>query len=114
MFSMIITENNSQKFTLEKIHQNLNLQKTRLTDNRIEIDPILYDKYLNQREFIHKKAPRQSNLNPDSLYPGTWYLKSIDEKYRRVYEKTASSNSNNIFINTKIEQYLIEELSRIK
>lgn len=106
----MINENQHQRFTLEHIHQNLNRKKSELTKNRIEIEPNLYDKYLNHREHIHKKAPRESSLKPSSLYPGSWYLKSIDEKYRRVYDR-APANAQFNSENTK--KYLIDELTRI-
>lgn len=112
MFSLTILENANHRFTLEKIHQNLMKQKIKLTENRIEIDPVLYDKYLKQREISHKTVPRESNLNQTSLYPGTWYLKSIDDKYRRSYERV-SVDEHDSFKASEARTYLIDELAKI-
>jgi len=111
MFSVIVSENARNRFSLEKIHQNLGKQKLQLVENRVEIEPQLYDKYLYQRETWHKKAPRSTNLLPDSLFPGTWYFKSIDEKYRRSYERTELSSK--AFNSRDVREYLINELNNI-
>jgi hypothetical protein len=111
MFSVIVSENATNRFSLEKIHQNLGKQKLQLAENRVEIEPQLYDKYLNQRETWHKKAPRSTSLLPGSLFPGTWYFKSIDEKYRRSYERTELSSK--AFNGRDVREYLINELNNI-
>lgn len=113
MFSIMISENTNQRFSLENILTNLNKQRNKLIENRIEIDPVLYDKFLKQNELIHNKASRQSNINPNSLYPGTWYLNSIDEKYRRFYERTPV-DSQSTFDSNKSQIHLIDELSKIE
>jgi len=110
MFSIMITENSSQRFTFEKIHQNLADKKQRLAEQRIEIEPSLYDVYLKQREITHKKAPRTSHFSPSALYPGSWYLKAIDDKYRRFYERTDKQISNNV---SSTADYLNKELSSL-
>lgn len=88
MFSIIIHENKSPRFSLENLIGKLEEQSTKLNDHRIEIEPKLYDKYLQLREFNNKNVPFISNFLPNTLYPGTWYLKSIDEKYRRTYQRS--------------------------
>lgn len=108
MFSLFVSENVAHHFTLDKIHSNLSKQKRTLTEHRVEIEPELYDNYLKQREVSHKKAPRQSSLCPSSLFPGTWFFKSIDEKYRRVYERSAVTNER--FDSEKVGHYLSKEL----
>jgi hydroxymethylglutaryl-CoA synthase len=116
MFSIFISENNnSKRFPLERIHANLCSQKTKLTDQRIEIEPVLYDKYLQKQELQHNQASRQSSLNTLSLYPGSWYLKSIDDKYRRFYERKPPQNGTNqeAFNTKQIGAYLAEELAKM-
>lgn len=103
MFSIIIRENKSSRFMLENLLEKLEEQRTKLNDHRIEIEPKLYDKYLQHRELHNKKVPFVSNFSPNTLYPGTWYLKSIDEKYRRTYDRTLKEpykldNSRNAII----------------
>ena len=97
MFSILVNEEagknmKDQRFTLNNILNILTLSKNNLTQNRIEIQPELYDSYLNVREINHKKPSREPVFSLNSLYPGTWYLKSIDENYRRFYERKSTSN----------------------
>ena len=87
MYSLKIVENSDEKFTLEKIMDNLKEQERRLLEERVEIEPRLYDAYLKQREITNKKVPREPQSSAESLYPGTWYLKSIDASYRRLYAR---------------------------
>ena len=91
MFSLVVNDKNvNNRFSLENILGVLNAQKEKLSESRIEIEPDMYDAYLQQRELTHKQAPREAKFDQVTLYPGTWYFKSIDEKYRRVYDKKSS------------------------
>lgn len=116
MFSIYISGNSTHsRFSLEQIHANLCKQKTKLSEQRIEIEPVLYDKYLQKQELQHNQPSRQSTLNTLPLYPGTWYLKSIDDKYRRFYERKPAHSSANqeAFNSNQISAYLNEELSKL-
>ena len=58
MFSVLITDKQNTKekrFTLKQILKNLEKIKENL-DNRIEIEPKLYDEYLQHREIVNKKG----------------------------------------------------------
>lgn len=55
--------------------------------NRRQVKPIDFSKIMEIREENHNKAPYNPIGNIDWLLPGTWYLKSIDDKYRRTYEQ---------------------------
>lgn len=110
MFSLTVTDTSNERFTLNRILNNLNEQKTRLLENRVEIEPRLYDAYLQEREVMHKKAPRESKFEKNTLYEGTWHLKSIDANYRRIYGRTSDENC---FDKEKVLTYLNEELSKL-
>ena len=45
----------------------------------------LTDVYSKLREANHSVAPYQPPGSIDNIWPGTYYLESIDEKYRRKY-----------------------------
>ena len=112
MFSITINNiEQKNRFSLSKIISVLEDKKNRMLNNRIEIEPYLYDLYLNHRESINKKVPRESNFSTKSLYPGTWYLKSIDENYRRSYERVSSTNS--CFNTETSKKHLNDELSKL-
>ncbi len=115
MFSLIVNDAFSNKqFQLDKILANLNASKLALETNRVEIDPQLFDKYLHHRETYNKigkfelttlvtrvptvlptccrfQVPRVPTLPQDAIYPGTWYLTSVDENYRRTYARKSTS-----------------------
>ena len=58
MFSIVVNDVKKcqeNRFTLRKILENLSKVKTNL-DNRIEIIPKFYDKYLQHREEVNKKG----------------------------------------------------------
>lgn len=111
MFSLKVKHNEANKesrFTLEKILSVLSEQKVKLAESRCEIEPEAYDAYLHEREQTHKKAPRQAKFSEETLYPGTWYFTSIDDKYRRSYEYKKlthqfDSNSTTIHLNQKLK-----------
>ena len=108
MFSLIVVDNAGERFSLGTILENLKDTKRRLIESRVEIDPAHYDAYLQKRELEHKKPSRQCFTNADTLYPGTWYLKSVDEMYRRVYERVESSKQFNL---SRARESLMQQLA---
>ena len=113
MFSLVISKTKT-KFSLEKLVTNLKNIKRKLVDSRIEIDPELYDSYLQNREVTHKKAPRECITDADTLYPGTWYLKSIDSNYKRTYARINSSIENDKININKASKIIIDQLTLLK
>jgi hydroxymethylglutaryl-CoA synthase len=113
MFSILVNNNkNNDRFSLGKILENLNNQKERMLKQRVEIEPSLYDVYLQNRELTNKQVPRESKSNPNALYPGTWYLKSVDSMYRRYYERRTIENHAEFDLETARKK-LSEELSSL-
>jgi hydroxymethylglutaryl-CoA synthase len=65
MYSIVINEaNNSDQFSLRKIIDNLT-EKRNLLDDRIDVDPVLFDKYLHHRQLNHKRG--ELNFDERSL-----------------------------------------------
>ena len=114
MFSLIVRQQENARFGLASIVKSLNAQKTRMLENRVEIEPALYDSYLRQREQTNKQVPRETKFSPQALYAGTWYLKSIDANYRRLYERASSTSNNRVFDSNFVKQILNEELSKVQ
>lgn len=85
MFSLIVA--NTADTQLDLIIKSLQMQREELENARFEVEPNVYHKYLDIREQSNKIVPRQIIFGPDTLRHGTWYLVSIDEKYRRKYER---------------------------
>lgn len=92
MFSLVInnTAPSTHRFSLANIVSVLSSRQATMLQGRVEIDPSVYDSYLQKREKTNKQVPRtpHAQMQPDQvLYPGTWYLKSVDDKYRRLYAR---------------------------
>ena len=113
MFSLIITDDSSDRFTLDRMLSNLNKSKKRLVESRIEIEPQLYDRYLQAREKYHKNPSRECCPDTSTLYPGSWYLKSIDENYRRFYDRVPPQSDVHMNIEP-MRDAILKQLSDIK
>jgi hydroxymethylglutaryl-CoA synthase len=99
MFSIRVIGDKQQqedkRFTLENILSVLNRQRECVLNERAEVEPKLYDAYMKERESSNKKVPREPVFNECQLYPGTWYLKSIDAQYRRSYYRSPKRDADN-------------------
>lgn len=58
-----------------------------MLQDRVKVSPGAFSKVLEIRQQNHHKAPYEPSGSIDVLFPGTYYLKSIDDKYRRIYER---------------------------
>lgn len=54
---------------------------------REAVAPDQFEKLLEARAASHHKAPYTPHGGVEHLFPGTYYLKSIDEMHRRFYER---------------------------
>jgi len=68
----------------ENIAKQLDIQNR--LDNRRVVGPEVYDEMCNLREQAHLKKDYSPQGNPDTLFPGTYYLTGIDGMFRRTYE----------------------------
>lgn len=73
------------KGSTEKIRKAMNLFE-RLAAMEV-VPPQQFVDALEVREKNHNAAPYKPQGSLDNLLPGTYYLESIDEKYRRKYLK---------------------------
>lgn len=55
--------------------------------SRRTVPPAEFEKTMKLREETHHSAPYRPVCSPDELFPGTYYLASVDEKHRRTYER---------------------------
>ncbi|KAK7482697.1 hypothetical protein BaRGS_00018290 [Batillaria attramentaria] len=86
MFSLRVTEDRSPGSALEKLVSSLSDLQQRL-DSRQKVAPPDFDSCMKLREETHHLAPYNPVGPVDSLFPGTWYLTSIDGMHRRKYER---------------------------
>lgn len=85
MYSIRITSNENK---LESLKEKLKYVKP-LLDQRLKVSPEEFTKLMDIREKNNHAAPYQPTGNIDVLFPGTFYLKSVDEMHRRVYDRVA-------------------------
>lgn len=71
--------------TLDDLHASLQDIQTRL-DSRKKVSPEEFTAILQLREETHHQAPYTPTGSISDLFPGTWYLESVDEKHRRHYQ----------------------------
>lgn len=61
-----------------------------LLDQRQKVTPEEFTSLMEVREHNNHKAPYVPSGRTDVLFPGTFYLKSVDEMHRRIYERIPS------------------------
>jgi len=54
---------------------------------RKEVSPQEFEEILKRREEVHNVAPFEPTTKVDGMFPGTFYLRNIDDKYRRYYQQ---------------------------
>lgn len=59
-----------------------------MLEQRQKVSPEEFTELMATREHNNHAAPYVPSGRTDVLFPGTYYLKSIDDKHRRVYERT--------------------------
>lgn len=83
LFTATVTRDNEK---LEKIIDNLK-HLLPMLEQRHKVSPDEFTKILQIREDNHHKAPYEPSGSIEMLFPGTYYLKNIDDKHRRLYER---------------------------
>lgn len=86
MYSISITENLTHLLT---VTDKLAHIKPAL-EQRQKVSPEEFTNLMTIREHNNHKAPYVPTGRIDVLYPGTFYLESVDEMHRRVYERVPS------------------------
>lgn len=65
--------------------------------SRSVVDPAVFDQVMLLREQTHnaKSYVPVASAGPENLFPGTYYLESVDDKFRRSYKRTPSEATSN-------------------
>lgn len=56
-------------------------------ERRQKVAPKEFSEILEIREHNNHKAPLEPSGSIDGLFPGTYYLKSVDHMHRRLYDR---------------------------
>lgn len=83
MYSISITQDPT---TLGPLINHLTYVKP-LLESRLKVDPTEFTRLMEIREKNNHAAPYEPSGDTTVLFPGTYYLKSVDDKHRRVYER---------------------------
>lgn len=86
MYSISIT-NDTNALSEFKAHLNYVLPQL---DSRQKVAPEEFTKQMEIREKNNHAAPYEPSGSVEVLFPGTFYLQSVDKMHRRVYEKVPS------------------------
>lgn len=80
---------------VEKLISSLSYVKP-LLGKRLEVPPNEFSKLMDIREKNNHSAPYEPTGSIDVLFPGTYYLKTVDQMHRRTYERVPVDNSDHL------------------
>lgn len=83
MYSIKVTSDTSK---LQSLKDKLGHVKT-LLEKRVKVSPEDFTGLMDVREKNNHAAPYKPSGSIEVLFPGTYYLSSVDEMHRRVYER---------------------------
>jgi len=58
---------------------------------RQKVDPAIFSKTMQLRQDVHHSAPYTPTGKTSELFPGTYYLESVDDMHRRKYSRAADT-----------------------
>ncbi|XP_075396623.1 hydroxymethylglutaryl-CoA synthase, mitochondrial [Tenrec ecaudatus] len=86
LFSLRVSKDASSGSPLEKLVSSVSDLPNRLASRkRASVEE--FTEIMDQREHFLRKVNFSPPGDTNSLFPGTWYLKQVDEMYRRKYER---------------------------
>ena len=91
MFSLRVSEDGSAGSSLAKLVSSLESIPSRLAA-RHEVEPEAFVATLSLREQTHHRSNYTPTCPVDDLFPGTFYLTHVDEKFRRSYSRRSNED----------------------
>jgi len=92
MFSFKVSEDISASSSLNTLVTSLKDIPARLASRR-QVEPEEFVKTLKTRENTHDKNNYSPTFSEEDLFPGTYYLTNVDEKFRRTYQRKADQSA---------------------
>lgn len=86
LYSVRVTQDHTPGSVLDKLVSSLSDLKVRL-DSRKKVSPAVFSENMKLREETHHLANYVPRGSADDLFPGTWYLSRVDDKFRREYAR---------------------------
>ena len=92
MFSFKVSDDISASSSLNTLVTSLKDIPARLASRR-QVEPEEFVKTLKTRENTHDKNNYSPTFSEEDLFPGTYYLTNVDEKFRRTYQRKADQSA---------------------
>ncbi|XP_077549110.1 hydroxymethylglutaryl-CoA synthase [Haemaphysalis longicornis] len=93
LFCLCVTSDAGPNSPLHELHASLADLRARLAQRR-KVEPQEFALIMKLREETHHQAP-YSPVGPlEDLFPGTWYLESVDSMHRRHYRRLPLAATN--------------------
>ncbi|XP_055538137.1 uncharacterized protein LOC129725847 [Wyeomyia smithii] len=105
MYSIAITSNPQD---LSSLKDQLSYVQPLLNARR-KVSPEQFTKLMEIREANNHTAPYEPSGSIEALFPGTYYLKSVDKMHRRLYERVPPSENPNKPTNLPVETNHVHE-----
>ena len=86
MFSLRISDDINSSSPLHALVMSLKDIPERLASRR-QVEPAVFAKTLAARENTHNTSNYSPSCSEEDLFPGTYYLTNVDEKFRRTYKR---------------------------
>lgn len=86
MFSITVSKNGAAGSPLDVLQRNSQAHIT-LLSQRFKITPDEFDRRMKEREDCYGKAGFVPKEDLSILFPGTYYLNGVDDKFRRTYSR---------------------------
>lgn len=93
LFSLCVTTDVGPNSPLHDLHASLVDLRARLAQRR-KVAPPEFALIMKLREETHHQAPYTPVGALDDLFPGTWYLVSVDSMHRRHYQRLPLASTN--------------------
>ena len=88
MYCLRISKDAAPSSPLSSLMANLSDIPKRLKSRKV-VSPTDFEAIMELRERNHHKAPYTPVSSTDDLFPGTYYLTMVDDKYRRTYSRVS-------------------------
>lgn len=102
MFALQLSPDFSAGSRLERLLKGISDVPTRLKQRQM-ISPEEFVRTLKLREDTHHLSPYTPQGPTDNLFPGTYYLSSIDDMFRRKYNRIplriTENHNNSVVVN---------------
>ncbi|XP_053689435.1 uncharacterized protein LOC128738381 [Sabethes cyaneus] len=105
MYSIAVTSNQQD---LSSLKDHLNYVQPLLNARR-KVSPEQFTQLMEIREANNHAAPYEPSGSIEVLFPGTYYLSSVDKMHRRVYERVPVADNRTKQLNLFIEDNHVHE-----